>query len=260
MGINANPKQSPPLVPWLSIVAFTIAATLFAYPFRNNIFNLADKLLFGVPVLQAVLEGIGVFVAAAIFTRGFRRFWMPATYLGDLPVYSLIIWATPAVILLIMGVKNSTGVNPHLFGFALGASVSVYCLFEETGWRGFLQNATTSLPRWKRCLVVGVIWYIWHTSFLDSSLSMASVITQEKFLLALLAGSYLLGSLVDKTNSVLLAASFHFIINMMAFNRISGITESDSGRLHLMGVIFLVWAPMLVHSHMRRTALQPSKG
>lgn len=260
MSTNAISEKSPQLVPWLSIGAFAIVATLFSYPFRNNIFNLADKLLFGIPVLQAVLEGIGVFVATAIFTRGFRRFWKPATYLGDLPLYSLAVWATPAIVLLILGVKNSVGVNAHLFGLALGASVSVYCLFEETGWRGFLQNATTSLSRWKRCLVVGVIWYIWHTGFLDSPVNMPSMVAQAKFLLALLAASYLLESLVDKTNSVLLAASFHFIINMLAFNRIGGIAESDSGRLYLMGVIVLVWAPMLVHWHMRRTALQPSKG
>ncbi|WP_407354521.1 CPBP family intramembrane glutamic endopeptidase [Luteimonas sp. R10] len=256
MDIDARAIEGTHRTPWPQIAAFAVIATAVAYPFRNNVIDMKDRLVFGAPFLQAVLEGIGVLIAAAILTRGFRRFWRPATYLGDAPAHALVLWGIPVAVFGALGINNDNGVDPHLFGLALGATISVYCLLEETGWRGFLQNATTPLSRWKRYLVVGSIWYVWHLSFLDAQSSLAS---QVEFLLILIVASYLLGSLVEKTNSVLVAASFHFVFNFLAFNQIGGVSDPGGRKLLLVGVVVLAWMPVLVHWNVRKKRLESAR-
>jgi hypothetical protein len=55
-----------------------------------------------------------------------------------------------------------------------------------------------------RIPVVGLIWYLWHLSFIGNEIDLFE---QVKFLAILVGTSYLFGSLVEKTNSVLLTAS-----------------------------------------------------
>ncbi|MFC3715967.1 type II CAAX prenyl endopeptidase Rce1 family protein [Luteimonas soli] len=230
--------------PWPRIAVFTLLAACIAYPFRHGSFNLQAPLFLGVPFLQAILEGMGVFIAALIATSCFTKYWSPANYFGDSPLHSSAVLLTPIAVFTIFGVDNTMGVNSHLFGLVLATSIAIYCILEETGWRGFLQNATTSIPRAIRYLIVGLIWYVWHLSFINHG---ASLIGQLQFLVILIIGSYLLGSLVEKTNSVLLAASFHFCINFLAFSYVGGINETQSAKLLLVGIIVLAWIPVLFH-------------
>lgn len=237
-------SQSHSSVLWPRIIAFAIIATCIAYPLRNNLLDLQGVLLFGVPFLQALLEGAGVFVAALIATNCFTKYWRPANYFGDSTIHSFAAYLMPIIVFTVFGISNSRGVDPHLFGFVLSLTISIYCLLEETGWRGFLQNATTSMPRVGRYLVIGLIWYMWHLSFIGNEIALFE---QIKFLLILIGASYLLGSLVEKTNSVMLAASFHFCFNFLAFSQIGGLAETHGKKLLLISVIVLAWIPILVH-------------
>ena len=239
---EVSPIES--IAPWPRILVFTIVSTSIAYPFRNNLLDLQGALIFGVPFLQALLEGAGVFLAALIATNCFTEYWRPANYFGDSAIHSVITFLTPIFVFTILGVNNSKGVDPHLFGLVLSASVAIYCLLEETGWRGFLQNATTSIPRTARYLGVGLIWYLWHLSFIGNEISL---LEQIKFIAILIGASYLLGSLVEKTNSVLLAASFHFCFDFIAFSQIGGVDETQGKRLLLIAAIVFAWIPILVH-------------
>lgn len=150
----------------------------------------------------------------------------------------------PILVFTGFGVDNSKGIDPYLFGLVLSSSLAIYCLCEESGWRGFLQNATVSMPRGARYLIVGLIWYLWNLSFIGSNIN---ILDQVVFLVMLVGGSYLLGALVEKTNSVLLAASFHFCFNFLAFNQIGGNEMTYGGRVVLIAVIVLAWLPILIH-------------
>lgn len=167
---ETSPSQS--IAPWPRILVFIIIATSIAYPFRNNLFDLQGVLIFGVPFLQALLEGAGVFLAALIATNCFTKYWRPANYFGDSAIHSFITYLTPIFVFTIFGVNNSKGIDPHLFGLALSVSIAIYCLLEETGWRGFLQNATTLIPRRARYLGIGLIWYLWHLSFIGNDINL----------------------------------------------------------------------------------------
>jgi uncharacterized protein len=50
-----------------------------------------------------------------------------------------------AVLITALGLRNSYGVNEHLFGVVATAAVRVYCILEEYAWRGYLQEELSGL-------------------------------------------------------------------------------------------------------------------
>src|SRR5688500_7312511 len=96
------------------IFAFTVIATCIAYPLRNNLLDLHGVLLFGIPFLQALLEGAGVFVATSVATSCFTKYWSPANYFGDSTIHSFATYLVPILVFTIFGINNSRGVDPQL--------------------------------------------------------------------------------------------------------------------------------------------------
>ena len=74
----------------------------------------------------------------------------------------------PVFVFGILGIPNSSKINPHLLGSIVGLFLIFYALFEEYGWRGYLQDELGDIAEWKRILIIGTLWYLWHLSFLNN--------------------------------------------------------------------------------------------
>lgn len=120
----------------------------------------------------------------------------------------------PIAILSIIGVNNEFKLESHLYGFIAIVGTLLYCIMEEYGWRGYLQEELKTLQPWQKYLIIGVLWYLWHLSFLTKV-----SVGENLFLLAMMIfGSWGIGQVAELTKSIVVSACFHLIIQIMLFN------------------------------------------
>jgi hypothetical protein len=243
--MTAPNAATSPITAWLDIGTFIVLATLISLPFRLGMVDQPwlSATVFGVPVWRALLEGSGPIIATVVATRGFRRHWWPITFAGSSLPHAAAILAIPCLVFMLAGIPNSSGASPHLFGLMLAMTTVAYCVFEESGWRGYLQNALQGIPAASRYVLIGLAWYAWHLPFLADGATLGN---QCAFLALLVGASFLLGRLADEMHSVFLVAGFHLAVNLLSFNQLFG--EASPGRklLLLIGCIVL-WVPVLLH-------------
>jgi membrane protease YdiL (CAAX protease family) len=96
--------------------------------------------------------------------------------LGLLPWYLFALLVFPVTLGLILGIGVITGTIA--FSGRLGALVDavatslvpwlMYAMFEEWGWRGYLEPrlARLGIPDLRRHFLVGVIWAVWHIPYI----------------------------------------------------------------------------------------------
>ena len=145
---------------------------------------------------------IGALVAMFIFKRKTEY-----TLLGKSVWKSIATIVIPCIVFGIIG------------GWDLGLTCLVaftYGLLEEYGWRGFLQYELRNLPVWQYVLIITVMWFLWH---LD--LNQRNVLT---FFPLLLFASWGIGKVVSDTQSLLLCAAFHGIVNFSKHGLLSNTT------------------------------------
>ncbi|MFB0937836.1 MAG: CPBP family intramembrane metalloprotease, partial [Urechidicola sp.] len=164
---------------------------------------------------SVLLEGSGVIIAALIaisFLKKKRK--TEITLFGTSKSKSLIMTIIPIIILTIIGVKNDFELDSHLYGFIAIVTTLLYCIMEEYGWRGYLQEEFKTLKPWKKYLLIGFIWYFWHLTFLTE----ASIGDNIFFFAMMVFGSWGIGQVAESTKSILASACFHLIIQIMMFN------------------------------------------
>lgn len=133
------------------------------------------------------------------------------TFGGTNRTLAVLMIAVLAVVLAIRGVPNPFGLEPHLFGLHLGGWIALYALLEEIGWRGYLQGEFGSYRALARYAVVGLFWYAWHLSWLTNASLAGEAIT----LVLMIAASIGIGFVADRTRSIIAAAAFHILGNVM---------------------------------------------
>jgi membrane protease YdiL (CAAX protease family) len=110
---------------------------------------------------------------------------------------------------------------------------------EEGGWRGFLlpwfRARLALLPA---CLAVTAVWAAWHIPlfFLLRSYQGFGALTLVGFLVGLAAGALVLGSLYERTGSVLVVAVWHATYNLLAA------TGDSALRASVVSAGVIVWA------------------
>lgn len=131
--------------------------------------------------------------------------------LGTRPVITASVCLAPVLTLYVTQEHRFTAillfVMPHF----------AYCFGEEFGWRHYLQNATSHLDEWRQSFLIGLLWFMWHFSFLEdvSSSMLGSDMPIYMFaplmivLLSLL--SYLFGIMVKRSGSVLFPTVGHLL-------------------------------------------------
>ena len=150
--------------------------------------------------------------------------------------------AVPALVMGGMGIPNAFGVEPHLFGVHMGVWIAAYALLEEVGWRGYLQDEFRDRPALLKYAIVGIFWYAWHLSWLNHN-SIGSELTTILFVVLASIG---IGFVADRTGSVLAAASFHIIGNIMGLTTdFRTVIPSTQARMVIVIVCLALWLIML---------------
>ncbi len=210
------------------IILFYLTGILLSNIFRFDLFQIreaTDKLNILFVALISPLGAIGLLLGALISLYLLKK-ERAAQYslFGSSKKRSLIMISVPVILLAIIGVENSNNENIHYYGLMGGIGTLLYCLCEELGWRGYLQDELKPLKEWQRALIIGFLWYLWHLSFIGNP----NIISNVKFLGWMILGSFGIGKVIDSTKSILAATAFHMIINLTMFNPLirKGINET----------------------------------
>ncbi len=148
----------------------------------------------------------------------------------------------PTILLIVIGVQNKYGINSHVFGLIAAFGSFLYCIMEEYGWRGYLQEEFQLLIPIVKFLLIGFIWYTWHLSFLTE----ATFVDNLFFLGTLILGSWGIGKIAELTNSILACSCFHLIVNIFMYNHFFNNAFSGTSKLVILIVSILLWTLILV--------------
>ncbi len=238
----------------LAILFYFLIALTSSVVFRYDIFDVfkkePSKLLLG--LLYSLLEGIGPFIGALVIIKIFKT-EPTITLTGHLKKRGILMLLIPIILLSLMGMPNSK-LNPHLYGFVVGIWIFVYGVLEETGWRGFLQEALGPLKPLIKYTIVGVFWYLWHLTFLGKN----TTFLNEVFIaLLLIFSSWGIGYIVDKTKSVIVAACFHITGNIMGLSSIFSEGLSIYQRLGIVILSVGLWILIIRKSTSKPITIQP---
>ena len=174
--------------------------------------NLSDLEYGWVPI--SLFKALGPLVGGLFCILFLRKYFKSTISLtGKSLALSLIYFLAPVLMIGVWGVNSDSGGNTHLFGLLTGLTMMGYCLFEETGWRGFLQDAFRGILNPYRFIIIGVLWYFWHLNFLTVGPY------NWKFglfvhLPSCIFGSWIIGYFADKYKSLLIAAAIHSMFNI----------------------------------------------
>ena len=206
-------------ISWKRIMIFLILAITISNIFRFDIFELETELkqlstwLF--ILISVLLEGSGVIIGAlvAIFLLRKKR-KTEISLFGTSKSKSILMSVVPIIILTVIGVTNEYAMNVHLYGFIAVVGTLIYCIMEEYGWRGYLQEELKAIKPWQKYFGIGFLWYLWHLTFLTE----ATIGDNLFFLGMMIFGSWGIGQVAESTKSIIASACFHLIIQIMMFN------------------------------------------
>ncbi len=194
------------------------------------------------PVPKNVLYMSGPGLAALICFVRFRTTHVrTVTLWGTSAARSLAAWLLPAV--LLAGVYGSELHRDEGWGRLVGLMTLgfVATLGEELGWRGFLQDALRPLPRGRRYFLIGVLWEAWHFTTRWGDGGALGVVVRVAFAaLVLIVLSWLIGELVDRTRSVVVAVTMHAWFNL-ALEASSALPGSPVRAWGALGASCLAW-------------------
>jgi len=154
--------------------------------------------------LQILILGIGPLIGGLLVVKVFKR---P----NFLKIFGLNFWKTITIVAIPMVLFSFVGViengTPSLNLFKFIGIIILYALFEEYGWRGYLQSELSDLKKIYKYLIITTLWFVWHLNF---EISISNLI----FFLALFAGSYGIGFMADRSKSLVMSALFHSFFNI----------------------------------------------
>lgn len=234
------------IIDFKRILIFLIIAISLSNIFRFDVFEtkeILQKLPTWMYLISVVLlEGSGVFIGALIAIYLLRKDRKTSiSFYGTSNRKGLLMSAIPIVLLTIIGVKNDYEININLYGLIVVLGSLIYCIMEEFGWRGYLQEELKNLKPVKRYLIIGFIWYFWHLTFLTE----ATISENLFFLGMLLFGSWGIGQVAESTKSILASACFHLIIQIMMFNSLIKNGLDGTQKLIILGVSVFLWILIL---------------
>jgi len=190
-------------------IFFIIAVSLRYYVaiikpnFLQNINMYSNILLYGIGPLIG-----GLFVVKVLNRPNFLKIF------GLNFFKTIIIVAIPMVLFSLVGIIK-TG-TPYINVPKYVGIMILYALFEEYGWRGYLQSELKGVKKLYKYLLITVLWFVWHLNF---EISLSNLI----FFLALFGGSYGIGYLADKSKSLIMSAVFHSFFNIAQIELLNGI-------------------------------------
>lgn len=227
---------------WKRVLLFLLIAITISNIFRFDVFELKselEKLPTWIYILTSILlEGSGVIIGALIiipFLKKQRK--TEISLFGTSKTKSLLMTSIPILLLVVIGVKNDFEMNNHIYGLVASIGTILYCIMEEYGWRGYLQEELKELKPWKKYLIIGFIWYLWHLTFLTK----ASLGDNLFFLGMMILGSWGIGQVAESTKSILASACFHMIIQIMMLNALIKDGIDGTEKIIILGISIVIW-------------------
>lgn len=218
-----NPKSNKKAI----VVFYAIAVGIRYLTNKTDLLTHVDSHFVKI-IIQGIGPTVGVIFASLIFKIKFRPMTLTGNYKRALyPV--LLYWLLP-ILLISIHTFFTKGVLSTSTVFAC----FVYGLCEEIGWRGFLQQQLRELSRFLNVLLVGTLWFIWHLNFEISTVNIL-------FFGLLILGSWGIGVVADKTNSLLAVSAFHSLNNV-----------KTGDNLLLIAIFFVGWISLLIFSLKKR--------
>ncbi len=219
MEVSTAQQPSTHKIGFVRILLFYGLAIVVSNLFRFDLFELNTRLGswsgLGYLIIRNLLEGSGVFIGALLGLHALKQVRpVEISFWGSSRRAVLLMALVPFVLITAIGVRNSYGVNEHLFGAVATVAVLVYCVMEEYGWRGYLQQELGGVRQLLKYVVIGTLWYLWHLSFLEDPGVWPNVL----FLGTLFLGSWGIGQVALLTRSIGASACFHFVVNITFFN------------------------------------------
>ncbi len=193
-------------LPLIRILTFFIISLISSFIFRYWIFLSNTNITINQTLLYGILGAIGPFLGGVIFTRKSNS---EMSLFGNFNSKIVLAFFIPSLIFGIFGAKDIF-INRHFSGVIIGLYISVYCLLEEFGWRGYLQSELREFKPILKYFIVSIFWYIWHLTFLGQTNFANEIIT----FLILFASSIGIGIMADRSKSILYASYFHILGNI----------------------------------------------
>ena len=165
-------------------------------------------------IYASLFLGLGPLIGGLVAVHVFKR-KSDLSIFGNNFVASLLI-----TLLLICLFSGFSFYNTGIINIKISSSILfaiLYSTFEEYGWRGYLQTELKPLNRILKYVVVSIFWFFWHLEF-DMTLGNYFII---------LAGSFGLGYVADKSKSLLLVAIFHSLINLVLTSDVDSVSVSQ---------------------------------
>ncbi len=206
-------------IPVIAIVVFYIIAIAIRYiTTQTSLLSFIHN-----DTIQMLLRGSGPAIGALVVVKLFHQ-QFSMTLKGNfrqLIIPFCIYWLLPIILLWIYEFYFNHHAPANATFFVL-----LYGLLEEIGWRGFLQQALKPLPKIAGIFLLTVLWYVWHLHF---ELTTSNLI----FFVILLLGSWGIGLVKDKTNSLLAVAAFHSLNNFYP--------ATTTKQLPVLAVLLIIW-------------------
>lgn len=220
-------------VNWRAVTFFYITACSLSYGL-HFLPNLNKGIL---PVHDIFTYGLGPLLAAFVTRLVFPSVPKTITGTGTKPLRTALFVGIPLLLGAAFGVVNKQGQNAHMYGFLVALSGILYGFVEESGWRGFLQDALRSLPTFWRVVLIATLWLGWHFTFLSNLSALAGPQTPVLGVLAvLLLASWAFGAAAERTKSVGVVACLHEAFNL-------------TGSPVALGLTVLTWTLLLIYWH-----------
>ena len=186
------------------------------------------------PHLQSLLSGISPLIGGLVLVKIFNR---P----NNLTLFSVGFWNTIFVItlpILLFFVIGSFNIGKPNYTIALAIMVAIlYAIFEEYGWRGYLQSELNTVSGIFKYIIISVLWYFWH---LNLGLDLQHLLSY----FFVLMGSIGIGYVADKSKSLILPSLFHMFFNILFTNSLIGISFSQKIiilSVCAISIVFVMW-------------------
>jgi membrane protease YdiL (CAAX protease family) len=209
---NAETQSKPN---WRAIAVFYFLACLWSWPFfwwRDV--HTASWNAWGLPEeIKGLTQPWGPALAALAVCYLFPQMRSRSvSLLGSSWKRSLLCFAIPIFFAFGIYAIQSRQLPWKLVYYLVVGGFST--LGEELGWRGFLQGALRPLGRVRGYLLLALMWEVWHfTSHTKGS--MHEVISRLEIIVpAVVAITFALGFLTERTGSVVLATAVHEWIDL----------------------------------------------
>ena len=196
---------------WPYVVFYVLGAWLLSLPVHLGMLDvlhaqwLGDTMFAGKAFLWA---GFGPFIAGLFAIRFHRGLSDRIHVLGADAMKNGLLVLMLIAIFTAIGLPHGDGPASHFYGFVYMATITIYALLEEFGWRRYLQNALEGLNIHLKYVLIGMIWWIWHARF-------ATTFDLTLFPLICIGGGYLLGRLADVSRSIMPVIIMHALVILL---------------------------------------------